>query len=99
MNNDTDRLSDNLSAAHRWRATSPMWSPTPNPMSRPDGRKIKSDNECLLSNINSHGDPASGVTTLALLARSRNTTGTRSQLSIRAGRDWVKERLQYDSVF
>src|SRR6218665_1590655 len=75
MNNDTDRLSDNLSATHRWRATSPMWSPTPNPMSRPEGRKIKSDNECLLSNINSHCDPASRVTTLALLVGSRNTTG------------------------
>src|SRR6218665_2278753 len=35
------RLCDNLSATHRWRVTSPMWSPTPNPMSRPDGRKIK----------------------------------------------------------
>src|SRR6218665_945768 len=46
-----------------------------------------------LSNINSYCDPASGVTTLALLAGSRNTTATRSQLSIRAGRDWVRERL------
>src|SRR6218665_1494057 len=47
----------------------------------------------------SHCDPASGVTTLALLAGSRNTTATRSQLSIRAGRDCVGERLLYDSVF
>src|SRR6218665_4124332 len=93
INNDTDRPSDNLSATHRWRATSPMWSPTPNPVSRPEGRKIKYDNECLLSKINFHCDPTRGVTTLAFLARSRNTTATRSQLSIRAGRDCVRERL------
>src|SRR6218665_1440842 len=36
--------------------------------------------------------PTSGVTTLALLAGSRNTTATRSQLSIRAGRDCVRGR-------
>src|SRR6218665_541035 len=44
-----------------------------------------------MSNINSHCDPASGITTLALLAGSRNTTATRSQLSLRAGRDCVRE--------
>src|SRR6218665_1177104 len=54
---------------------------------------------CLLSNINSRCDHASGVPSLALLAGSRNTTATRSKLSIRLGRDCVRERLYYDSVF
>jgi len=31
MNNHTDRPRDGLSATHRRRATSPMWSPTPHP--------------------------------------------------------------------
>src|SRR6218665_2625897 len=71
MNSDTDRLSESLSATHCRRATSPMLSPTPHPIPRPNGRRIKQDNKCLLSNIISHPDPASGVTTLALLVGYR----------------------------
>src|SRR6218665_1796563 len=52
-----------------------------------------------VSNIIFQCDPASGVTSLALLAGSSNTTGARSQLSIRSGRDCIRERMQYDSVF
>src|SRR6218665_3980824 len=44
---------------------------------------------------NSHCDPASGITTLALLAGSRNPTATRSQLSIRPGRDCVRETSEF----
>jgi len=29
------------------RRSSPMWSHTPHPIPRPDGRKMKWDNECL----------------------------------------------------
>jgi len=82
MNNDTYRPSDSLSATHRRRATSPMWSPSRQHFIHG-----------LLYSSKMVTPAIAGVTILALLAGSHNTTDARNQLSIRSGRDCVRERL------